>query len=74
MAAVTAQVTAQYRQGVAAVMAAVTAQVMAQYRQEVAAAMAAVRVLVTAMVTLVTVRCRLVKAPLGVVTPVTQAM
>jgi hypothetical protein len=72
-----AAVTAQYRQGVAAAMAAVTAQVMAQYRQEVVAAMAAVRVLVTAMVaavTLVLVRCRLVKAPLGVVTPVTQAM
>jgi hypothetical protein len=47
---------------------------MAQYKQKVAAA---VRVLVTAMVaavTLVLVRCRLVKAPLGVVTPVTQAM
>ncbi len=57
-------------------MAVVMAQVTAQYRQGVALTMAAVRAPVTAMVAavaLVTAQCRLVEAPLGVVTLVAWA-
>jgi hypothetical protein len=57
MAVVMAQVTEQYRQGVAAAMVAVRALVMAM----------------VAVVELVTAQCRLVEALLGVATPVSWA-